>query len=690
MKVLVKGPALSMSGYGEQTRFMLDAIRHRQDIDLFLVNINWGKSNLIAANDEKTNWIKSLISKTAMAHQADKQFSYDMSIQVTIPNEWENIAPINVGYTAGIECDRVSPVWIEKGNMMNKIITISKHSMDSYKGTQYQLATKQDPNKVIGNLQLSTDIDYVSYCARNFEKSSESLELGITTSFNFMTISQFGPRKDLENLLISFLEKYKDNPDVGLVVKTHILNTSVLDKHRLKNTLKPLMKKYKDKKCKVYFLHGELSDSQMNSLYQREDIHAYVTSTHGEGYGLPIFEAVCNGMPVIAPDFSGHVDFLYANVKEKKKVKGKTKIKEKNKALFCKIPHELRPIQKEAVWKGVLEEGSKWAYCSQSGIASSMEKVRSNYGMYKKWATELKSHVLEDFSQEKMYSKFNNLLFAEHLSESPAEAIDSIRKEASSIKNPKDRAAFLKNKLETLSSQKDKILLLKDMFKGDDCYIMSCGPTLLENDQNNLREALENNVAISIKQSYDLFSELTDFHVYNCGNYKNYEYSDDGPIVVEASTTPWKLGKCDLKFLIKERDFANSVSAKDNFSDWTLEKQHLLRPYGPGIMYEIVFYLVQHLGFSNIVTVGWDNKLIGTDNSKQHFYDKDGSGFDKKDFIDYNEVAENVNMEQLSAEEKITSDAIIKWHSWLSDHDCTMKICSSINPAPKDIERVII
>ncbi len=126
MKVLVKGPALSMSGYGEQTRFMLDAIRHRQDIDLFLVNINWGKSNLIAANDEKTNWIKSLISKTAMAHQADKQFSYDMSIQVTIPNEWENIAPINVGYTAGIECDRVSPVWIEKGNMMNKIITISK------------------------------------------------------------------------------------------------------------------------------------------------------------------------------------------------------------------------------------------------------------------------------------------------------------------------------------------------------------------------------------------------------------------------------------------------------------------------------------------------------------------------------------------------------------------------------------
>ena len=228
------------------------------------------------------------------------------------------------------------------------------------------------------------------------------------------------------------------------------------------------------------------------------------------------------------------------------------------------------------------------------------------------------------------------------------------------------------------------------MFKGDKCYVLSCGPTLLDNDQENLRSLLKDNVSLAIKQSYDMFSDLVDFHVYNCGNYKNYEYGDSEPIIAEASTTPWKLGTCDLKFFIKERDFNNSVSANHNFSDWTLEEQQLLRPYGPGIMYEIVFYMIEHLGFSEIVTVGWDNKLSGTDQSKQHFYDKDDSKFDKSEFIHYNEVADNVAMEQLSAEEKITSDVIGLWNTWLNENGCKVKICSSTNPAPQEIERVII
>ena len=103
-----------------------------------------------------------------------------------------------------------------------------------------------------------------------------------------------------------------------------------------------------------------------------------------------------------------------------------------------------------------------------------------------------------------------------------------------------------------------------------------------------------------------------------------------------------------------------------------------------------MFYLVEHLGFSEIITVGWDNKLSGTDQSKQHFYDKDDSGFDKSEFIHYNEVAENVEMSQLSHEEKITSDVIGHWYDWLKGLGCEIKICSEINPAPERIQRVVI
>ena len=57
---------------------------------------------------------------------------FDISFQVTIPNEWEQIAPVNIGYTAGIETTRVAHQWIEKGNVMNNIVVVSNHSKNNY------------------------------------------------------------------------------------------------------------------------------------------------------------------------------------------------------------------------------------------------------------------------------------------------------------------------------------------------------------------------------------------------------------------------------------------------------------------------------------------------------------------------------------------------------------------------------
>ena len=56
----------------------------------------------------------------------------------------------------------------------------------------------------------------------------------------------------------------------------------------------------------------------MNSLYSHKKITALISTTHGEGYGLPLFEAAYNELPVLAPGWSGHLDFLYAPVKDKK------------------------------------------------------------------------------------------------------------------------------------------------------------------------------------------------------------------------------------------------------------------------------------------------------------------------------------------------------------------------------------
>ena len=60
------------------------------------------------------------------------QPQYDMSLQVTIPNEWKKLAPINVGYTAGIEVNKISPHWVQPSNQMDKVIVVSNFAKKGF------------------------------------------------------------------------------------------------------------------------------------------------------------------------------------------------------------------------------------------------------------------------------------------------------------------------------------------------------------------------------------------------------------------------------------------------------------------------------------------------------------------------------------------------------------------------------
>ena len=138
-KVLLKGPVLSRSGYGEQSRFALRSLRSRSDLfDIYIVNIPWGRTGQITNLDEETNFIHETLLKTQQYAQQGGEF--DISLQVTIPNEFEKIAPINIGYTAGIETTKVSPQWINKSNeTVDKIIVVSNHSKKVFQQTKYDV-----------------------------------------------------------------------------------------------------------------------------------------------------------------------------------------------------------------------------------------------------------------------------------------------------------------------------------------------------------------------------------------------------------------------------------------------------------------------------------------------------------------------------------------------------------------------
>ncbi len=87
-KILVKGPVLSQSGYGEQARFALRALRSRSDIfDVYILPTSWGRTGWVSLDNEERKWIDE---KIAAAHNHNHHGApKDIYPQNSIPNEWE-------------------------------------------------------------------------------------------------------------------------------------------------------------------------------------------------------------------------------------------------------------------------------------------------------------------------------------------------------------------------------------------------------------------------------------------------------------------------------------------------------------------------------------------------------------------------------------------------------------------------
>jgi glycosyltransferase involved in cell wall biosynthesis len=388
--IFVKGPVLSQSGYGEQARFALRALRSREDLfDIYILPINWGKTGWIWENSEFRSWMDERIAKTQVAIN-NKSLKADVSLQITIPNEFEKICPVNIGYTAGIEATKCSPQWLPKGNEMDRIIVVSNHAKNSYKNTIAEAINNDTGEKF--EYKLNTDIEVVGECTPRHEPEPiEGFELDYDK--NFLMVSQLGPRKNLENSVCWFVEEFIDKK-VGLVLKTNFKNNSISDFSTISNHLSTLLEKYKDRKCKVYLLHGDLKPSQMTWLYQHKNINALVNASHGEGFGLPLFEAAREGMPVVTLGWSGQLDFLHHDGDD----------------YFQSVDYTLQPIQPQAVWPGVLEKEAMWAFADQGSYKMTLRKTLRDYRKVKQKAQKLKTIIDQKFSEEKLYADFIDAL----------------------------------------------------------------------------------------------------------------------------------------------------------------------------------------------------------------------------------------------------------------------------------------
>ena len=397
--VVVRGPVLSQSGYGEHARLVLRALRTREsDVDIFIIPTGWGETGWLCEMNEERKWIDKRVIATNEFLEAKRQF--DISVQVTIPNEWDRMAPINIGVTAGIES--------------NKVITISKHSKDGFMNAVFQGHNKETGQPM--SLKMQTEVDVVGYPVKDYEESQ--IELELEHDFNYLAVAQWGPRKNLSKIIKWFVEENYDQ-EVGLVVKTSIKNNSIVDRSYAAQLIHDVLSDSpKDRKCKIYLLHGDLTEQEMHAVYNHDKIKCLVSLTHGEGFGLPLFEAAYSGLPIIAPGWSGQCDFLFAPSRTKNK-------KKKNvlKPFFAKVDFTLGPVSEGSVWPGVIEKDTMWCYPSEGSYKLRLRQVRKEYDKWLERASYLKSWVRKEFNKDKIYSSLCDSILPKEITE---EEVDSL------------------------------------------------------------------------------------------------------------------------------------------------------------------------------------------------------------------------------------------------------------------------
>ena len=416
-KVFIRAPILTRSGYGEQSRFALRALRSvEQDlVDIYIQPINWGNTSWICDDEEEKKYIDATIKKTIEYMQAGTPLNpsyFDIALMITIPGEFERLAPINVGYTAGIETNKVSHEWLIKLNQeLDSMIVVSNHSKMVFESTTYEghNSTTKRPH----TLRAEKPINVANYPVKKFSSLPE-IELDIEHDINFVCVAQNGPRKNIPNTIKWFVEEFYED-EVGLVIKTNQVKNCLMDRentfHDLRNLLNSIImgiSQYRpnvERKCAVYLLHGDMTDAEMHSLYAHEKISAFVCLSHGEGFGLPFFEAAYSGIPVVAVGYSGQCDFLFD---------------ENQKGRFYNVAFDMNKIQEQARWKDILLEDSCWAFPREQSAKKHLRQCYDDILNQEGHAADAPAYALElneRFSEEKMYDTFLTHLLGEKYSQ---------------------------------------------------------------------------------------------------------------------------------------------------------------------------------------------------------------------------------------------------------------------------------
>ena len=188
---------------------------------------------------------------------------------------------------------------------MDLIITPSEFTKEILVKTSYTQVdknTKQEIGKIQVNKPVEVLFEGVDVSIFN-GKSELSILESVDTDFNFLFVGHWlagelgHDRKDVGMMIKTFCTVFKSlpkNKQPGLILKTSHAGFSVTEREDTSNKIKELTKEFGDKCPPIHLVWGDLSESELNSLYNDDKVKAMLMFTKGEGYGRPLAEFCYN------------------------------------------------------------------------------------------------------------------------------------------------------------------------------------------------------------------------------------------------------------------------------------------------------------------------------------------------------------------------------------------------------------
>jgi glycosyltransferase involved in cell wall biosynthesis len=444
--MLICAPVSSRSGYGSHARDLVWSFLDSDKYDINILDVRWGSCPRNALKIDNLN-DKRIIDCILASPELDRQ--PDIYVDIRIPNEFETHGKFNIGITAGIETNAVSQKWIEGCNKMDLIIVPSKHSMDGFLNTVYDKVQQLPDGKQnkVGEFKLEKPIDVI------FEGSDEDIYKPLTKDeidtdffemlnekvpeqFAFLSVGQWTKggygedRKDLAKTIKLFYEAFankKKRP--ALIMKTSGATFSIMDREEILRKINAVKSQFPSdwKLPNVYLFHGDLNEEELNYLYNHPKVKAFISLTHGEGYGRPLQEATMTGLPVIASNWSGQVDFLDAD-----------------KSLL--LNGRIEQVPKSQVWKDIIIQQSHWFTVDEQQVIKAFTYVFENEHEVKNKGKSLMNVNRKFRTYKKMAELLNQIVekSTQHISTEVGLKLPKLKKVISDVKPPKIKLPKLK------------------------------------------------------------------------------------------------------------------------------------------------------------------------------------------------------------------------------------------------------